>query len=78
MDMRVLGIADSKKAVYDETGLPLDTWEAAFAAGKGPADLSAFAKKLKESAYPNLCIIDCSASDKVASHYEEWMRMVRF
>lgn len=75
IDMRVLGVADSKKMVYDEAGVPLDAWEEAFAASKTPADLSAFAKRLKESAYPNLCIIDCSASDKVASFYEEWMRM---
>ena len=75
MDVRVAGVADSKRMLLAPGGVDLATWEADFAAvPAGGADLSAFAKALKGSFIPNVCIIDCSASEKVASHYEEWMR----
>ena len=74
MDVRVLGVADSKRMLLAPSGVDLGGWEAQFAAATAPADLSAFAKSLKSSFIPNVCIIDCSASERVASYYEEWMR----
>jgi aspartokinase/homoserine dehydrogenase 1 len=74
VDVRVAGVADSKRMLLAPGGVDLATWEADFAAAAPGADLSAFAKALKGSFIPNVCIIDCSASEKVASYYEEWMR----
>ena len=74
MDVRVLGVADSKRMLLAPSGVDLGGWEAQFAAATAPADLSDFAKSLKSSFIPNVCIIDCSASERVASYYEEWMR----
>ena len=74
IDMRVLGVADSKRMLLEPAGLPLAGWAGAFASAEARADLSAFARALKASAFPNVCIIDCSASEAVAAHYEEWMR----
>ena len=76
IDVRVFGVADSKRMLLDFTGLDLATWEGDFGApGKTQAvDLGAFAKALKGGFIPNACIIDCSASGEVASHYEAWLR----
>ena len=74
VDVRVAGVADSKRMLLAPGGVDLGGWEAAFADATAPADLSAFAKSLKGSFIPNVCIIDCSASERVASYYEEWMR----
>lgn len=74
IDMRLCGVADSRRMLLSPTGLPLEAWREAFEAGAGPADLAAFGAELKGSFLPNVVIIDCSASERVASHYEEWMR----
>ena len=76
MDVRVAGVADSRKMLLAPSGLDLATWEGDFAAqAHEPADLSAFAKALKGSFIPNVVIVDCSASEHVAAYYEEWMRL---
>ena len=74
IDVRLAGMADSRRMLLDPAGMSLDSWPAAFAASNTPPDLSSFAAQLKGSFLPNVVIIDCSASEQVASHYEEWMR----
>ena len=39
-----------------------------------PADLDAFAKHLASSFIPNAVIVDATASEAPAEHYEAWMR----
>lgn len=39
-----------------------------------PADLDAFASHLAGSFIPNAVIIDATASEVPAEHYESWMR----
>ncbi len=39
-----------------------------------PADLDAFAKHLASSFIPNAVIVDATASEAPAEHYESWMR----
>ena len=74
IDLRVLGIADSKRMLLDPAGINLDGWAGALAGSETVPDLDAFAAALKSSAIPNAVIIDCSASAAVAERYEAWMR----
>ena len=76
IDVRVFGVADSKRMLLDPTGLDLATWEEDYqtAAKTQAADLAVFAKTIKGGFIPNAVIIDCSASGEVASHYEAWLR----
>jgi aspartokinase/homoserine dehydrogenase 1 len=86
IDIRVLGIASSKRMLLSETGVDLDDWRGAFNGAEGsgngngngsrvlPADLEQLGKHLAASYIPNLAVIDCTASDAPAAHYLEWMR----
>jgi aspartokinase/homoserine dehydrogenase 1 len=61
IDIRVLGIADSKRMLTSESGIDLESWKDAWAANQQPADLSAFGKQLTQGYIPNLAIVDCTA-----------------
>ena len=73
IDLRVLGIADSKTMLLSETGVDLATWETELASKGVPADLEAFARHVQADFIPNAAIVDCTASEKVAGLYKGWL-----
>lgn len=73
VDLRVRGIATSKKMVFGEP-INLKSWEEDLCGPGGmPLDLDAFADYIQDTALPHAVIIDCTASDKVSSCYEKWL-----
>ena len=71
IDLRVRAIANRSSMVTSETALDL----AAVDLAKGqPVDLAAFADHVQAEHLPHAVIIDCSASDEVAGHYEAWLK----
>lgn len=73
IDIRVLGIADSKSMMVSEGGINLEHWRQEWADNKQTADLTAFGSSLANGYIPNLAIIDCTASDAPPAHYLEWI-----
>jgi aspartokinase/homoserine dehydrogenase 1 len=70
LEIRVVGLANSKRMVFDEEGLQLDGWEAQL--GKGEAfSMLRFVEQMKAFNLPNAIFIDNTASAEVASYYEE-------
>ncbi|MBM4784012.1 MAG: bifunctional aspartate kinase/homoserine dehydrogenase I [Archangiaceae bacterium] len=67
LDLRVRAISTSKSMALSEThlgeGAPLDQ----------PADLDRFASHVQAEHLPHALIVDCSASDAVASRYADWL-----
>lgn len=74
IDVRIFGIASSRRMLLSETPISLDTWEADFEANSVPCDLSLFKEHIASRSIPKFAIIDCTASDAVPEYYEEWMR----
>lgn len=74
VDVRICGIADSKKMLLSDTSIDLDRWEDEFDKSKTPSDLSEFKDHLLSCNLPIPVIIDCSASDFVSDYYEPWMK----
>ena len=72
IDLRVMGVANSKTMIHDEFGISMDEWESDLEAGT-PVDLNRFAEAICADGLPHTVMIDCSASDFVASHYEGWL-----
>lgn len=74
LDLRLRGIADSRRMLLDDTGLDpttaLDALHGDFACN---ADLDAFAAHIRAEHLPHALIIDCSASDAVAAQYPTWL-----
>jgi bifunctional aspartokinase / homoserine dehydrogenase 1 len=73
LDLRVRGIAGSKRMLLAESSIDLDKWAEQFAASSEPLDLAKFANHCQADYIPHTVLIDCSASADVGSHYHGWL-----
>jgi aspartokinase/homoserine dehydrogenase 1 len=73
LDLRVRGLATSKRMLLAEGEIDLARWRERLASHARPADLDAFTRHIKAEHLPHAAIIDCSASTEVASHYAAWL-----
>jgi aspartokinase/homoserine dehydrogenase 1 len=55
-----------------EQRVDLTDWRSALADGE-PADLDAFVDHVQTDYHPHTVLVDCTASDRVARHYEDWL-----
>ncbi len=72
IDLRVRGIATSSKMLRAEQSLDLETWRDALAEG-APTDLGGFVDHVQTEYHPHTVIVDCTASEVVAQHYQDWL-----
>ena len=74
LDFRVRGIATSSRMLLAERAVDLDNWRTAFEAGAEPLDWARFTAHVNAEHLPHAVVVDCSASDDVASRYIDWFR----
>ena len=76
VDLRVRGIATSKKMLFGEpVVLANESWKKDIQGPRAvPIDLDAFADYIQDTALPHAVICDCTASDEVSSYYEKWLQ----
>ena len=72
LNIRVIGISNSRTMIFSENGIALDSWEKALAAGE-KADKAAFFNKVKELNYRNSIFVDNTASDIVSDTYATYL-----
>lgn len=72
LDLRLRGLAASRRMVLDERELDLERWPAALAAGEA-LDLGRFLAHVRAPHLPHAAIIDCTGSDRVADRYAKWL-----
>jgi len=72
VELRTVAITGGRKMLLSDETIDLDTWEEEYANG-GAANMEEFTQHVLNSEAPNRIIVDCSASDEVASHYKEWL-----
>lgn len=70
IDLKVVGLANSRQSVFDEAGLNLATWRESLSAAPQPASIAIFVDKILELNLPNAVFVDCSASAEVAAVYK--------
>ncbi|MBL9077287.1 MAG: bifunctional aspartate kinase/homoserine dehydrogenase I [Planctomycetes bacterium] len=70
LDLRVRAVAGSRQMQLLDTMLAAD----AEPAPDRETDLMAFAAHVQADHLPHAVVVDCSASDGVADHYEPWLR----
>ncbi len=73
VDLRVRGIAGSKRMLLAETSIDLDHWAEQLAASGEPLDLEKFANHCQADYIPHTAIVDCTASAEVAAQYHAWL-----
>jgi aspartokinase/homoserine dehydrogenase 1 len=74
LDLRVRGIASSKRMLLEETVIDLDRWAERLAEAGEPLDLQKFADHVQADYIPHTVIIDCTASAEVGMNYVTWLK----
>jgi aspartokinase/homoserine dehydrogenase 1 len=73
LDLRVRGIAGSKRMLLAENAIDLDRWAELLEEKGEPVDLEKFAAHCQADYIPHTVLIDCTASAAVASRYRDWL-----
>lgn len=74
IDLRVRGIADSKKMLLQEREIDLATWSDSLATSATPLNLASFAQSIRAEHLPHAVIVDCTANETIAKCYPEWLK----
>jgi aspartokinase/homoserine dehydrogenase 1 len=72
LNLRVIGISNSRKMVFDENGIALKNWDHVLASGEA-ADTDTFFEKVRKLNFRNSIFVDNTASEKVASTYGNYL-----
>lgn len=70
LEIRIAGLANSRKMVFDENGLDLAGWAEALDAGEN-FTMPRFVERMKALNLPNAIFIDNTASGEIAGFYEQ-------
>jgi len=73
IDIRVRGIATSRRMLTDDARLSLQDWRKQLDSGGSDTDLERFVRHIHAEHLPHSVMIDCSASQEVADHYADWL-----
>jgi aspartokinase/homoserine dehydrogenase 1 len=73
LDLRVRGIATSKRMLLEETAVDLDRWAERLAEAGEPLDLEKFTNHVQADYIPHTVIVDCTASADVGKNYVAWL-----
>ena len=73
LNLRIIGISNSRTMIIDEEGIPLETWKEALAKG-GKADLIRFRESVINLNIRNSVFVDITANETVARSYTDYLR----
>ena len=73
LNIRVIGISNSRTMIFDEEGLALDSWDQKLSVGQ-KANATEFFEKTLDFNFRNSIFVDNTASEDVASTYEKYLR----
>ena len=73
LNIRVIGISNSRKMFFDENGIDLKTWEEKLEKGE-PTTIQTFLEKTKSLSLRNSIFIDNTANQQVSEIYEHYLR----
>lgn len=73
LQVKIIGLANSRKMVFHETGINLQNWKAALEGGQ-PMNLPAFIDTIRAENLRNAVFIDVTANEDVAMCYDELLR----
>lgn len=72
LNIRVIGISNSRTMVFEDDGISLKHWEVALANGE-PSDKSRFFDRVKQFNYRNSIFVDNTASEEVSRTYRSYL-----
>jgi aspartokinase/homoserine dehydrogenase 1 len=73
LDLRLRAVASSRRMLLSDAGIPPEEALARLEKEGVPVDLGLLASHVRAPHLPHGVVVDCSASEDVASHYERWL-----
>jgi aspartokinase/homoserine dehydrogenase 1 len=70
LELKVVGLSNTKKMVFDESGVDLSKWKEALHNSEETANISVFVSKMKNLNLSKTIFVDNTANEKVAQFYE--------
>ena len=74
LEINVVALANSRKAIFDTTGIELKNWRSVLEHAEETMDLSTFVQQIKSLNLPNSIFVDCTSSEEVVSRYAEILK----
>ena len=74
LEVKVMGISNTRQMVFSDQGLDLAQWESALQEDAQPADLAQFIKHMKAMNLPNCVFVDNTASAAPVDFYEQILK----
>lgn len=69
--LRLIGLGNSKKMIFDEEGIPISEWEERLNKSKTKMNVKSFIERMKNLNLANSVFLDCTADKKIIPFYEE-------
>ena len=69
--LKFIGIADSKKMMFDEKGIDISNWKVLLDSSEVKSSVLSFIDKMNKLNLPNTIFIDCTANEAVIPYYEK-------
>jgi aspartokinase/homoserine dehydrogenase 1 len=73
INLRVIGISNSRKMFFDEEGIALKDWQRSLEDGE-IANKDSFISKVKELNFRNSIFVDITANESIASIYDQFLK----
>ncbi|WP_116126424.1 bifunctional aspartate kinase/homoserine dehydrogenase I [Lewinella sp. IMCC34183] len=70
MELKVVGLANSKKMVFDADGIDLTHWKRSLTEAEHAIDLAVFVGRMRDLNMSNSIFVDNTADSRIASFYE--------
>lgn len=71
MEFKIIGIANTRKMLFDNNGISIDNWEERLFAEGETSNMETYVERMKASNLSNSIFVDCTSSEKIMSKYLE-------
>ena len=71
LEVKVVGLANSKKMYFSENGIDLDNWRDQLSSSETPMKINDFVEKMKSMNLSSSIFVDNTADEQIAKHYNE-------
>ncbi len=71
IDLKIVAVANSRKMLFDTSGLSLESWETQLMNTGEQSDLDVFTKRMSEINLPNSIFVDCTSSELLLARYPD-------
>ena len=71
LQIKVIGISNSRKMLFNDNGINIDTWKENLLNSNEKADISVFIDKMSQLNLTNSIFVDNTANSAITNHYEK-------